>query len=337
MSSLSSSLPMVASQSVPSQWRQILRQNFTDIDKLANYLQFSDEQRAQILLRPRFVLNLPFRIAEKIQKSSLDDPLLKQFLPTVAENVSALGFVKDPVGDSCSQKTQKLLHKYQGRVLLVCSGACAMHCRYCFRQNYEYETNRKDFDEELESIAADDTLNEVILSGGDPLSLDDRVLKGLLDRLSSIPHLQKLRFHTRFPIGIPERLDDSFLAMLQDCRLQTWFVIHVNHPRELDAHILASLKRIQRLGIPVLSQSVLLKGVNDDPQVLIELSHRLVDHGIIPYYLHQLDRVQGAMHYEVSEARGKELIEIMTASLPGYAVPKYVRETAGMQSKSIVR
>ncbi len=209
-----------------------------------------------------------------------------------------------------------------------------MHCRYCFRQNFDYETTLKTFEKELECIAQDSTLQEVILSGGDPLSLSDQVLKSILVELSAIPHVKRVRFHTRFPVGIPERIDADFLDIFTQIPLQVWFVIHANHPDELDADVLASLKSLQKLGIAVLNQSVLLQGVNDQISILKELSEKLVNHGILPYYLHQLDRVQGTAHFEVAEEHGKALIQALTGQLSGYAVPKYVREIPGESNKT---
>lgn len=314
-------------------WKQALRRNFVDITKLADYLLLTPEQRIDFLHRPRFVLNLPLRLAEKIKKGDMNDPILKQFLPLNAEKAITADFINDPVGDCGSLKSQKMIQKYNGRVLIVTTGACAMHCRYCFRQNFDYIVN-KGFEEELKLIAEDPSINEVILSGGDPLSLDDRILGDLLSALAAIPHVNKVRFHTRFPIGIPERIDESFLSLLANSRLQFWFVIHVNHPREFDEDIFFVLKAVQRLGIPILSQSVLLRGINDDLETLRELFEVMVDHGIIPYYLNQLDKVQGASHFEVSEETGKMLMRQLATVLPGYAVPRYIREIPGMPNKT---
>lgn len=269
-----------------------------------------------------------------MKKGTLDDPLLKQFVPLQEEAVVSTAFVDDPVGDKLCLKAPKLLHKYAGRVLLVMTSACAMHCRYCFRQNFDYDINDKLFEAELQCIAADPSIHEVILSGGDPLCLDDAVLDSLLQRVAAIPHVKKIRFHTRFPVGIPERIDEAFLAVLARVPAQIWFVVHINHPNELDQDLFDALKRIQKLGIPVLNQSVLLKGVNDDVDVLARLYGDLSDHGVLPYYLHQLDRVQGAAHFEVDEQRGLELISGLEARLSGYAVPKYVREIPGMPGKT---
>lgn len=323
---------------VPSQpkWQIALRQNFTQWETLADFLELTAEQRKSILVKSRFPLNLPLRIAQKIPKGTLDDPLLRQFLPTVAEGVPTPHFVTDPVGDQGCKKSSKLLHKYAGRVLLVCTSACAMHCRYCFRQNFDYDVQSKSFDQEIQLIAQDPSIKEVILSGGDPLSLPDRMLKELLDAISSISHVKRIRFHTRFIMGIPERIDESFLSILKDVSCQLYFVIHANHPREFDADIWESLKRLQQVGAIVLNQAVLLRGVNDDVEVFKELCEQLADHGVLPYYLHQLDRVQGAGHFEVSEEEGYRLIEEVAKQLSGYAVPRYVREVAGEPGKTII-
>ncbi|MBX9642077.1 MAG: KamA family radical SAM protein, partial [Mycobacteriaceae bacterium] len=227
----------------------------------------------------------------------------------------------------------KLLHKYEGRVLLLCSSACAMHCRYCFRRNFDYDV-AKQFDKELEWISNEPSVHEVILSGGDPLSLTDEALSDLLERLGAMPHIRKIRFHTRFPIGIPERIDEPFLKMIATLPQQVYFIIHCNHPRELDSEIFERLAALQQLGCIVLNQFVLLKGVNDTADTLHELCEVLSDHGILPYYLHQLDRVIGAAHFEVDESEGRRLISEVAKRLPGYAVPKYVREIAGEPYKT---
>lgn len=316
-------------------WRQIQRENFTDWKKLLTFLNFDlSAAEAVVLPHTKFPLNLPLRLAQKIEQGNWQDPILRQFLPTVEELNNSPLFIKDPVADGCSRATPKLLHKYRGRALLVCTSACAMHCRYCFRQHFDYETKDKLFQEELAVIATDPSLTEILLSGGDPLSLNNAQLEYLIGELEQIPHIKRIRFHTRFPIGIPERIDPEFLKLLQDCKKQIVFIIHCNHHREFDDDIFLHLKQIQALGIPILTQSVLLRGINDDVQTLKELFEILIDHGIIPNYLHQLDRVQGAMHFEVSEEKGKALMHQLQALLPGYAIPKYVREVPNQPNKS---
>jgi KamA family protein len=211
-----------------------------------------------------------------------------------------------------------------------------MHCRFCFRQNFPYETETYGFEEELAYIAQETTLTEIILSGGDPLSLSDGQLLALFQALDEMPHIERIRFHTRFPIGIPERIDDSFLQVLEGSTKQIIFIVHCNHARELDSDVVAALRRILKLGIPVLNQSVLLHGVNDGEEPLLELSEALVQGGVLPYYLHLLDLVEGAAHFSVSDERAKELIRYLQDHISGYAVPRLVREIPGQPSKSLI-
>lgn len=302
-------------------WRQIQRTNITRWEEL----------NLDTPIPTNFPLNIPRRLAEKIDPSDPHDPILLQFLPTHTENQTTPGFANDAVGDKEAQKTPRLLHKYAGRVLLTTTSACAMHCRFCFRRHFPYEKN-PDFTAEIAYIASNPTIHEVILSGGDPLSLSDDTLNKLLTALDAIPHLKLIRFHSRFPIGIPERITPALIDLMHG-KHQRIFVLHCNHPRELDNDILTALKK---LGIPLLNQSVLLKGVNDSYDTLHELFLTLASNGIQPYYLHQLDRVTGTAHFEVSEEKGLALIEQLQNSLPGYAVPKYVREIAGAKCKTVL-
>lgn len=318
-------------------WRAIQKKSFTDWKTLLSYLELPlEEAEKKVLISPHFVLNLPFRLAQKIKKSDWKDPLLLQFLPLKQELHDHPLFVSDPVLDSCFTKTPKLLHKYIGRALLLCTSACAMHCRYCFRQNFAYEKEAFDFSKELEELAQDTSLTEVILSGGDPLSLSNAKLKYLLQDLNQIPHIQKIRFHTRFPIGIPERIDVELISLLSCLDKQVIFVIHSNHPKELDDAIFTALKQIQKLGIPLLCQTVLLHQINDTIEVLADLFTLLSNHGILPYYLHQLDRVKGTQHFETSIEKGQELIKQLSARLPGYCIPKYVQEIPNRPNKTYI-
>ncbi len=328
------STPCTKKNEKVSLWRRLQRNNFTRIELLLDFLELSDSLRTKILSRPRFALNLPQRLAEKIKKNTLDDPILRQFVPLEDELIQTPGYVSDPVQDQTFQKTKKILHKYKSRALLVASSACAMHCRYCFRQNFPYETEEKGFEKEIAYLKTDPTISEVILSGGDPLSLGDETLEKIFSALAPILHLKRIRFHTRFPIGIPERIDDGLLRLLESSGKQIFFIVHVNHPKELDADVISALKKIQKLGIPILNQSVLLKGVNDDEETLLSLSESLINGGIIPYYLHLLDPVQGAGHFALPDERGLELIHSIQANLSGFGVPRLVREEPGQPSKT---
>ena len=317
-------------------WREIQKSNFTRLNDLADFLALSVEFRAKLLPSPSFSLNLPRRLAEKITKNRLDDPILRQFVPLQEEALVSPGFVSDPLQDQQFRESNKLLKKYHGRALLITTSACAMHCRFCFRQNFPYETEVKGFEKELFILQNNETISEVILSGGDPLSLSDATLGQLFLSLEKIPHLRRIRFHTRFPIGIPERIDDPFLNVLSSNSKQIFFVIHCNHPKELDDDVIKALKKIQSLGIPVLNQSVLLKGVNDDEAILLSLSERLIDSGVVPYYLHQLDPVQGAAHFAVSDSKALRLIQFIQENLSGFGVPRLVREEPGYPNKTII-
>ena len=266
-------------------WRMEQRRGFNDIGVIADFLELSGKQRERLLVRKDFPLHLPRRIAKKMPKGCLDGPLALQFLPLDLEGHG--GGSLDPVGDIAAKKCDTLLHKYEGRALLLTTGACAMHCRYCFRQNYPYAQG---LDTAIALIGKDPSIREVILSGGDPLSLSDRSLKDIILKLEAIDHVEIVRFHTRFLIGIPERVTDGFLQILRKTSLQVVFILHVNCVEEIDEEIFDALHKIQVLGIPVLTQTVLLNNVNNSKQALYDLFWKLASRGVIPYYLHQFDQ-----------------------------------------------
>jgi EF-P beta-lysylation protein EpmB len=313
-------------------WQNILKTNITSYSKLIEHLQLSEDKQKKILKKADFSLNLPLRLANKIQKDTLEDPILKQFVPLVEEVIDIEGFNENPIGDCEAVRAPKLLSKYQGRNLILTTSACAMHCRFCFRKEFEY-AKFTGFEAELATIQADATIQEVLLSGGDPLSLSNRQLGELLEQLEAIPHVKRLRFHTRFLIGIPERVDLEFLQLLKKCSKTIIFVFHINHPLELDQEVFLAMNQLRAQGMLLFSQSVLLKGVNDQVAILSELFLKLIDQGIVPYYLHQLDRVKGASHFEVPILEGKRLMEEVHRRLPGYAIPSYVQEVAKLPYK----
>jgi EF-P beta-lysylation protein EpmB len=286
-----------------------------------------------------FPLFAPWPYIARMKAGDPADPLLLQVLPLGAELEERQGFTADPVGDGEAKLIPGLLQKYHGRALLVATGACAVHCRYCFRRHFPYSEGPRspdDWQPAIERIAADPTIDEVLLSGGDPLTLVDSHLTELAERLAAIPHVRRLRIHTRVPIVIPSRVTDELLAWLRGTRLTPIMVVHANHANEIDERTAAALSKLVDVGIPVLNQSVLLARVNDTAEALIALSRRLIDLRVMPYYLHQLDRVRGAAHFEVPIARGLTLIEQMRAALPGYAVPRYVQEVAGEANKRVI-
>lgn len=317
-------------------WRKIQRTNFTDINELLDFLDFSEEKRKKVLKNPKFILNIPKRLAQKCAKNTLDDPIFRQFVPLTSETIKNPEYVLDPVQDRQFKKTQKLLHKYEGRALIISTSACAMHCRYCFRQNFPYETKEKGFDSEIKYLRENPSIDEVILSGGDPLSLSDAALANLFSEFEKISHIQRIRFHSRFPIGIPERIDASFLKILEESTKEIFFVVHVNHPLEMDDEVKCSFKKLKKLGITVLNQSVLLKGVNDSEETLLKLSEELLNCGVIPYYLHMLDQVEGTSHFAIPLEEGVSLIEKIQAQTSGYGVPRLAREEPGKPSKTFI-
>lgn len=337
MSMLASVPSQAGEHRQPPRWQQLLRTAIRDPGELVAALglpaEFEAKARASAAQFPLFV---PRGYLARMRSGDPHDPLLRQVLPVAAEHESVGGFAADPVGDAAATLTPGLLHKYSGRVLMVTTGTCAVHCRYCFRRHFPYAESPKSLDAwqpALTAISADASIHEVILSGGDPLTLVDTLLCRLAECLAEIRHLRRLRIHSRLPIVIPERVDDAMLAWLKGNRLAPIMVVHVNHPAEIDATVAAALGRLVDAGVPVLNQAVLLKGVNDSADVLAELCERLVDLRVMPYYLHQLDRVAGAAHFEVPVAEGLRIVEQLRRRLPGYAVPKYVREVAGQTGK----
>ena len=284
---------------------------------------------------PTFV---PLEFLSRIVPGDPADPLLRQVLPIIEEDeTSDNRFVSDPVGDQAAVVANGLLHKYAGRALMITTGACGVHCRYCFRREFPYSENRPhDWNAALDYVKENPSVDEVILSGGDPLTLVDSKLMDLFERIESIDHVKRLRIHSRMPIVIPQRVTSAIVDRLANSRLAIWMVIHANHAAELDALVLDRIATMVRSGITVLNQAVLLRGVNDNADTLAELCERLINAQVMPYYLHQLDRVRGAAHFEVPKQHGLDLIEALRKRLPGYAVPQYVVEEAGSPSKSIV-
>ncbi|MCE9544884.1 MAG: EF-P beta-lysylation protein EpmB [Planctomycetia bacterium] len=322
-------------------WQQSLRQAIRDPAELCRLLGLPESLLPDALRAARqFPLLVPREYVARMRPGDPHDPLLRQVLPLGDELTPVAGFIADPVDDAAALRGPGLLAKYRTRVLMVTTGACAVHCRYCFRRHYPYEEvprGMAEWEPALAEIADDGSIDEVILSGGDPLTLRDERLAALAERLAAIPHMQRLRVHTRLPIVIPSRVCDELLGWLRGTRLTPIVVVHANHPAELDGATGAALGRLVDAGVPVLNQAVLLAGVNDDVEVLAELSRRLVDLRVMPYYLHQLDRVAGAAHFEVAADLGVALVEQLRGMLPGYAVPRYVQEVAGAESKVVIK
>lgn len=320
----------------PARWQIELQQAITRPADLLALLGLDAAALPLPLASPAFPLRVPRAFVARMRKGDPADPLLRQVLPLADEDMPAPGFGSDPVGDLASAARPGLLHKYHGRVLLVATGACAVHCRYCFRRHFPYgdENPRHDaWREALDYMAADRSISEVILSGGDPLSLSDRRLGELAGAIAAIPHVRRLRIHTRQPVVLPARIDSAFLDWFEPLPLQKVVVVHVNHANEVDAAVGAAVAALRAAGATLFNQSVLLRGVNDSVPALAALGEALFAAGVIPYYLHLLDRVTGAAHFEVPEARALALHQGLQAQLPGYLVPRLVREQADAPSK----
>jgi EF-P beta-lysylation protein EpmB len=284
-----------------------------------------------------FPLRVPESYLRRIRRGDIQDPLLRQILPLEQELEKRPDYLPDPVGDYQSNPKQGLLHKYQGRVLLVLTGACAIHCRYCFRRHFDYQNNNplgQQWRQSLDYIHADESIYEVILSGGDPLSLSDGKLGQIVESLSQIPHLRYLRIHSRLLNTIPQRLTDGLISLLEQSQLGVTLVTHINHAQEIDSELEKTMSRLRTANVTLLNQTVLLKGVNNRLNTLIDLSHSLFSAGILPYYLHLLDKVEGANHFDLDESGAKILYRQLQASLPGYLVPRLVREIPGQPNKT---
>lgn len=324
----------------PAEWQRELAQAIHDPRELLTVLGLpvellSPAQRAA----QSFSLRVPRGFVRRMRRGDPNDPLLLQVLPLGVELDSHEGFSFDPVHDLGHRAAPGLLHKYQGRALLIATGACAVHCRYCFRRHFPYADEAAlgaQWQQALAHLRADSSISEVILSGGDPLSLGDHRLQRLTDDLRDIPHVRRLRIHTRYPVVLPERIGERFLRWLRGLPWPAVMVIHCNHANEVDTQVTAACARLRAAGITVLNQSVLLARVNDSTDALVDLSEKLFAAGVLPYYLHLLDRVQGAAHFEVPESRARELVREMRSCLPGYLVPQLVREIAGEPSKTPV-
>lgn len=325
---------------VEQNWKKELANATTSsqalLDKLglAQHIKMAD-------LQPAFKCLVTDSYLRKMQPGNINDPLLQQVLPLSRENHASIqqGGLDDPVGDINAMAAEGLLHKYYGRALLISTGACAIHCRYCFRRHYPYQHSScsgKALTTALAYLKKHTEIDEVILSGGDPLILDNKKLKQLIDQLESIEHLQTLRIHTRLPVVLPSRINPGLLNILQSSRFQLVMVIHANHANELQQMEQDRLKLLNKAGVTLLNQSVLLKGINDNAEALIKLSRRLFQCHTLPYYLHLLDPVKGAMHFEVSKVSALKLTQEITKKLPGYLVPQLVQEIAGNSAKTAI-
>lgn len=316
-----------------TRWQQALADAYTQPARLLADLGLRHLGKQVIM--PDFPLRVPRGYVRRMRHGDPRDPLLLQVLPQASELNEVPGFTADPVGDLASVRLPGLLQKYAGRALIVTTGACAVHCRYCFRRNFPYQDNlpRGQYTELLAALRDDSSIREVILSGGDPLSLSDRRLSMLLQGIDDIPHVRRVRLHTRTAIVLPERVDDGLLTALSSLRTSLVTVLHCNHANEIDSEVAAAIAQLRECSVTLLNQAVMLRGVNDSAAALVSLSETLFATGVLPYYLHQLDAVHGAAHFAVSDDTARACLAEAAARLPGYLVPRLVREVAGADGK----
>jgi L-lysine 2,3-aminomutase len=328
------------SEALRPSWQRLLGEAIRDPDELWRVLDLPQHALpAARASAQSFPVLAPRGFVALMARGDLDDPLLRQVVPLGDESIQHSGFVADPLGETGCAPTAGLLRKYHGRALLVATGACAVHCRYCFRRHFPYgdlPRGRRWWSDALSELAADVDLRELILSGGDPLTLPDAQLEALAADAAAVPHLERLRIHSRLPVVLPERVDDALLAWLGATRLKPVMVIHANHPNELSPSVASACLRLRDAGVTVLNQSVLLRGVNDEADALVALSERLFACGVMPYYLHALDQVAGSRHFLVDDVHSAELMRLVAARLPGYLVPRWVREVPGEANKSVM-
>lgn len=325
---------------VDADWQHELRQAVTDPAQLLAELELPAALLEGALQAHRqFALKVPRPYLRRIRKGDPDDPLLRQILPLQQELLAVPGFGPDPLAEAAANKAPGVIHKYSDRVLLILSGACAINCRYCFRRHFPYADNQLGgaaWQAALDYLHQQPQVHEVIFSGGDPLATPDRRLARMITELEQIPHLQRLRIHSRLPVVIPQRVTPELVGRLADSRLRTTLVLHINHPQEIDTAVRLALRPLRQAGITLLNQAVLLKDVNDNLAVQKTLSETLFSEGILPYYLFVLDAVAGAAHFDISDEAARRLVGRLQTVLPGYLVPRLAREIPGRPSKTLL-
>ena len=316
-------------------WQSILRSSVRSVEELQHSLELRDEQ-IDWVDSPTFQLHVPRTFIERMEKGNPKDPLLLQVAPSRKELNSAKGYVHDPLLEEEFTRSGGVVKKYANRALVITTQACPVHCRYCFRRHFDYRTHQlTDAEATLDTLANDNSIVEVILSGGDPLTLSDAKLDALVRRLESLKHVSILRIHTRFPIVIPQRITPTLVELLSKSRFKVVVVVHINHPNEIDDRVRGAIQQFRQAQIDVFNQSVLLKGINDSVEILSRLMHRVFAIGAIPYYLHLFDPIAGAHHYHTPETEAVALWQRLHARLPGYLVPRLVREEPYQPAKML--
>ena len=327
------------SDKLHTSWQKELANVVTDPKKLLEMLNISPVSYQQHFnARKLFPVRVPQPFIRRMEKGNFNDPLLKQVMPLADEFIDVSGYSADPL-DEHDTVAEGLLHKYKHRVLMMVKTGCAVNCRYCFRRHFPYQDNSPNkvrWQAALTYIAEHSEINEVIFSGGDPLMASDEHLSWLVTQLETISHIKRLRVHTRLPVVIPQRITEQLVSLLKDSRLKATMVLHINHANEIDEHLQAALEKLRLARIPLFNQSTLLKGINNNAQDLVALSEQLFDSGIQPYYLHLFDAVQGGAHFDIDESEAVLIVNEMMAILPGFLMPKLVREIAGETNKTAI-
>ncbi len=321
-----------------SNWQTELATAFSHSADLLKYLKI-DETLFSTVAQHDFAIRVPLGYAACMEKGTLNDPLLKQVLPIADETINPKDYQQDPVGDLSSLTEGCIIHKYHGRILLIGTGGCAINCRFCFRRNFPYadvQLNKHKQVTALQYLHNNPSISEVILSGGDPLLLSDQRLKGLIADLSKVSHLKRIRIHTRLPIVLPSRITPNLRLILKNSPLPIVIVTHCNHANEISKQVVQACLSLKHENISLLNQSVLLKGVNDHSKTLQQLSEQLFTSGILPYYLHLLDKAKGTSHFEVEQSKAIKIHQKLQTVLPGYLVPKLVKEQAGESAKTLL-
>ncbi|MFP3028861.1 MAG: EF-P beta-lysylation protein EpmB [Arsenophonus sp.] len=318
-------------------WLQQLAESVTIPDELLRLLALENNQelRAGTAARALFPMRVPHPFIAKMRIGDANDPLLRQVITVQSEFNLIPTFSTDPLNEQ-NNPIPGLLHKYQDRVLLLVKGSCAVNCRYCFRRYFPYEKNKgnkQNLKAVLNYIQRHTEVNEVIFSGGDPLMIKDHELDWLMLHLEAIPHIKRLRIHSRLPVVIPARITTTLCHRFNISRLQVIMVTHINHPNEIDSEFSSAMEQLKQVSVTLLNQSVLLRGVNDNPNCLAKLSNKLFENGILPYYLHLLDKVNGAAHFMVTDEEARIIIKELITRISGYLVPKLTREIGGKLSK----
>ncbi|MCF6808452.1 EF-P beta-lysylation protein EpmB [Thiotrichales bacterium 19S9-12] len=318
-------------------WKKSLINSFSDVNTLIEYLKL-DKNTLNLsqAIQNQFKTIVPLAFAGRIEKNNPNDPLLKQVLTSSDEEISHKDYIHDPLAEKKFNPIPGLLHKYQSRVLLIAHSACAIHCRYCFRRHFSYQDNipgKSHWLKAFNYIKNDQGIEEVILSGGDPLMHNDSMIQFFIKHIADIPHIKRLRIHSRIPVILPERITPNLLSILTNSRLKVILVIHANHANELDDEVETVLKAVHASGVLLLNQSTLLKDINDNPQVLHQLSTRLIECQVLPYYIHLLDKVSGAAHFDISLSQAKAIMKELSEMTSGFMVPKLAKEVPDLPSK----